>query len=192
MSLLVDQGLALSMGLALAATCGLRAFLPLLAISVLGALGKLELGEGFLWMTSPAAILCFSTAVVAEVAADKIPMVDHALDGAGVFIKPLAAAVATASMVVGFDPLLGLVLGLVSGGVAAEGVHLAKAKLRGLSSAFTATAGNPVLSVGEDIAALTGVVLSVLVPVLGLAVLLSLSAWILLRWRRRRAVLQAA
>jgi len=187
-SLLADQGVALSMGLALATTCGIRAFLPLLVISILAAVGQVELGEGFAWMASPAAILCFSTAVVAEVLADKIPAVDHALDAAGVFVKPVAAAVATASMVVGFDPLLGMTLGLITGGVAAEGVHLAKAKVRVLSSAFTGTTANPIISVGEDVAAVAGVTLSVLVPVVGLTVMLLLAAWVLWRRRRRRQV----
>lgn len=185
-NLLIDQGMALSMGLALAATCGLRAFLPLLTISVLAALGQLELGAGFMWMASPAAIVCFSTAVVVEVVSDKFPAVDHALDAAGVFIKPVAAAVVTASMVVGFDPLLALVLGLMSGGVVAEGVHLAKAKARLLSSAFTGTLANPILSVGEDIAAVIGIALSLLVPALGLVIMVGLSLLIAFRWRRRQ------
>ncbi|MFT4975248.1 MAG: hypothetical protein ACI8S6_001135 [Myxococcota bacterium] len=185
-NLLIDQGMALSMGLALAATCGLRAFLPLLTISVLAALGQLELGAGFMWMASPAAIVCFSTAVVVEVVSDKFPAVDHALDAAGVFIKPVAAAVVTASMVVGFDPLLALVLGLMSGGVVAEGVHLAKAKARLLSSAFTGTIANPILSVGEDIAAVIGIALSLLVPALGLVIMVGLSLLIAFRWRRRQ------
>jgi hypothetical protein len=185
-NLLIDQGMALSMGLALAATCGLRAFLPLLTISVLAALGQLELGAGFMWMASPAAIVCFSTAVVVEVVSDKFPAVDHALDAAGVFIKPVAAAVVTASMVVGFDPLLALVLGLMSGGVVAEGVHLAKAKARLLSSAFTSTIANPILSVGEDIAAVIGIALSLLVPALGLVIMVGLSLLIAFRWRRRQ------
>lgn len=186
-TLLIDQGLAIGMGLALATTCGLRAFLPLLAISVLSALGKLELSEGFMWMSSPAALVCFGTAVIAETAADKIPAVDHVLDAAGVFIKPTAAALVTASMVHSFDPMLALVLGLMTGGVAAEAVHVAKAKARLMSSALTGTVANPILSSAEDVVAIFGVVLSILMPVLGLAVMLLLTAWILTRWQQRRA-----
>ena len=185
-AMLIDQGLAVSMGLALATTCGLRAFLPLLVISGLSAIGKIDLAEGFLWMASPAALVCFSTAVIAETIADKFPAVDHALDAAGVFIKPTAAALATASMIHGFDPMLALVLGVMTGGVAAEAVHVAKAKVRLMSSALTGTVANPILSVGEDAMAVVGVVLSVLVPVLGLAVMLMLTAWILMKWQKRR------
>jgi hypothetical protein len=186
-TMLLDQGLAISMGLALAATCGLRAFLPLLVISALAAVGKLDLAEGFRWMSSPAALVCFSTAVIAETLSDKVPVVDHALDAAGVIIKPTAAALATASMVHGFEPMLAMVLGVMTGGVAAEAVHVAKAKVRLMSSALTGTVANPILSVGEDGMALLGVVLSILAPVLGLAVMLMLTAWLLTKWQRRRA-----
>lgn len=183
---LLDQGLAIGMGLALATTCGLRAFLPLLAISVLAAVGKIDLAEGFMWMASPTALVCFGTAVIVEMAADKIPAVDHALDAAGVLVKPTAAALVTASMVHGFDPMLALVLGVMTGGVAAEAVHVAKAKARLMSSALTGTVANPVLSTAEDLVAIVGVVLSILVPILGLVVMLLLTAWILTRWQKRR------
>ncbi len=178
---LFDPAFGLILGLSLAATCGLRAFLPLLCIGVAGWMGKVALAESFQWMASPAALACFGTAVVLELAGDKIPAVDHALDAAGVVVKPTAAAVATASMIQEFDPLLALVLGLVAGGTAAELVHLAKAKTRVLSTAFTGTLANPVLSVVAESAALAAVVLSFLVPGLVL-----LGVGVFLVWAVRR------
>ena len=50
-------------------------------------------------------------------------------------------------------PLLASVLGLVTGGIAAEAVHMVKTKTRLASSLFTLGFGNPVLSVLEDLAA---------------------------------------
>jgi hypothetical protein len=115
------------------------------------------------------------------------------MDSIGVLVKPTAAAVAAASMVTGFDPLLALVLGLLTGGVAAEAVHVAKAKVRAASTVFTGTTGNPVLSVAEDGAAVAGVTLAALAPVLGgIAVvtgLLLMTAWWLRRRSRRSAAL---
>ncbi len=191
MDLLLDQGVAICMGLSLAATCGLRAFLPLLVIGLLGMLGKVELAEAFTWMASPVAVTCFGTAVIAEVVGDKFPAVDHALDAAGLVVKPTAATLAAASMITAFDPLLALVLGVVTGGVAAEAVHVAKAKARVLSSALSAGMGNPVLSTIEDGVALAAVGLAWLAPVgAAMALLLSVTAmtfW-LVRRRRRRAL----
>lgn len=194
LQLLVDQGVAVLMGLSLAATCGLRAFLPLLTISVLGWTGHVELGETFGWMASPVTAVCFGTAVLTELATDKIPLLDHTVDALGTVVKPTAAALAAASMVTGFDPLLALVLGLLTGGVAAEAVHLAKAKARLASTLVSGGLANPVVSLGEDGLAVAGVSIAVLVPVLGgvavlLALGLGLGVWTL---RRRRARQQAA
>jgi hypothetical protein len=170
LSNLIDPVLAVVLGLSLAATCGLRAFLPLLTISLLGWLGKVELGSSFAFMSHPVTALCLATAVVAETLGDKVPAVDHALDGLGVFVKPIAAAVATAAVITDMDPMLAMSLGLIGGGTLAEGVHLAKAKTRLASSAFTGTLANPVLSLIEDGLALAGVILAWLVPALVLSV----------------------
>ena len=182
---MLDQGMAIGMGLALAATCGIRAFLPLFVVSVLAWTGKVELGDAFTWMGTPGAMICFGTAVLAELVGDKIPAVDHALDAAGVVVKPVAATLATASMVTEFNPMLAVALGLMTGGVAAEGVHLTKAKARLMSTAFTGSIANPILSVLEDIASFIGVIMAVLVPflVLGGAFGFVLAVWL---WRRRR------
>lgn len=161
-----DQGLAILMGLALSAVCGLRAFLPLFLISVLGALGKLELAEAYAWIASPAALTTFGLAVIVELVADKIPMVDHALDSLSLILKPAAAALVTASMITDFDPLLALVLSLLTGGLIAEGLHLLKAKARVFSSMFTGSLANPVLSLLEDMAAVIMLLVAWLAPIL--------------------------
>lgn len=181
---MLEQALAILMGLALAATCGIRAFLPLFALSLLAYFGKVELGAAFAWLGTPLAALCFGVAVLAELLGDKIPAVDHALDAAGVVVKPLAATLATASVVTEFDPMLAVVLGLVTGGVAAEGIHLTKAKARVVSSALTGTIANPILSVLEDIAAFLGVILAWVVPAL---VVLSAIGFVLTVWLWRRS-----
>ena len=185
LSTLLDPAFGLVLGLSLAATCGLRAFLPLLCIGVAGALGKVELADAFQWRASPAALACFGTAVAVELAGDKIPMLDHAMDGLGVVVKPTAAAVAAASMIQEFDPLLALVLGLVAGGTLAEVVHLAKSKVRIVSSALTGTLANPILSVAEDAAALAAIGVAFLAPVLALVLAAVFVGLVFRRWRRR-------
>src|SRR5437868_11306996 len=112
----------LAMGFALSATCGLRAFLPLFAASLLSHFGYVTFGASFAWMSSTPAIVVFGSAVVFELVGDKFPAVDHALDAGGLIVKPLAATLLAASMFAHVDPLLACVLGLVTGGVAAGGV----------------------------------------------------------------------
>ena len=58
--------MAVMMGLALAATCGLRAFLPLFVVGCMGALGQLELASSFQWLQQPIALAALGLAVVSR------------------------------------------------------------------------------------------------------------------------------
>ena len=176
----------LCMGLALAATCGLRAFLPLFVVSLLSHLGHIELSDGFEWMSSTSAVAGLGAAVLLELLADKIPVVDHVLDTVAVVVKPLAAMVAAASVMTELDPMLSTVVGLVLGGTMAQGVHLVKAKLRLLSSALTATVANPFVSIIEDILALMATILAFLLPVLLFVAAILASLWGFRAWIGRR------
>lgn len=170
---------ALLMGLALAASAGLRAFLPPLAVSLLAWGGYLTLAPGFEWLARPEVALVFGVAAVLEIVGDKYPGVDHFLDAAGLVIRPLAGALVASSLITGMDPLLSLCLGLVIGAAAAGAVSLAKAKLRLLSSGVTAGLGNPVLSFVEDGVSLTGTLLGVVLPALAGLLVLGGLAWLM-------------
>jgi len=177
----------LSMGLALAATCGLRAFLPLFVVSLLAFLGKLELSDSFAWMAQPVAVGGLGVAVILEMAGDKFPIVDHFLDAAAVVIKPIAAMVATASVMTELDPMLTAIIGLVLGGSMAQGVHLVKAKLRLLSSALTATIANPFISLVEDVFALVATILAFFLPILVFGLAIVASVWGFTLWKKRKS-----
>jgi hypothetical protein len=178
---------AIVLGLALAASCGIRAFLPLFAVGVLGATGNIELAESYAWVSNPISLICFGTAVCMEVAGDKIPVVDHALDSVAIFVKPVAAAIAAASVMTELDPMVSTVVGLLVGGTMAEGVHLVKAKVRLMSTALTATIANPFISFLEDIVAVITTVLAFVVPILILLVVGTLIGWLGFRLIQRRS-----
>lgn len=154
----------LAMGFALAATCGLRAFLPLFTAAVLARMGYISVGPSFAWIASTPALIVFGSAVVIELIGDKVPVVDHALDVVGLIVKPTAATLLTASMFTSVDPVLAVVLGLATGGSVAGGVHVVKSKLRLASTLFTAGIGNPILSVLEDLVSILSIGLAVLLP----------------------------
>jgi hypothetical protein len=166
----------LALGFSLAATTGLRAFLPLFAAAAAARLGQVTLGPSFAWMGSDPALIVFGSAVVIEVLGDKVPALDHLLDVCGVFVKPAAATLLAASMFTSMDPVMASALGLVTGGAVAGGVHVVKAKVRLASSVFTLGTGNPVLSLAEDVLSVMGVVLAILLPVVAAFVVLSLLA----------------
>ena len=181
----IEMLMAVAMGLALAATCGLRAFLPLFAVGCMGALGKLDLADSFQWLQQPIALVALGLAVIFEVAGDKFPVVDHFLDSAAVFIKPIAAMIASASVMADMDPMFSTILGLVMGGSMAEGVHLLKMKTRVMSSAMTATVANPFLSLFEDLIAVLATALSLLLPILVLFLAIVVGVWVLRHWKTR-------
>jgi Domain of unknown function (DUF4126) len=174
--------LQIASGIGLASCAGLRAFLPLFAVGVAGRAGWLPLRDGFEWLASTPALVVLGTAVLMEMLADKIPIVDHALDAVAIFVKPMAGAVALASRVATSSPLAAVVLALILGAPIAGGVHLLKAKARLLSTLTTCGLANPVQSTAEDAASVAGCVLCLAVPFVFLALLLLL---LILSLRRR-------
>lgn len=162
---------AVAMGLSLAACAGLRAFLPLFIVGAAHRAGWLPLQASFGWIGSTEALVTFGVATVAEILADKVPVLDHVLDVIHSFARPVAGAVLATSSFYTLPPTYALALGIVIGAPLAGGFHLTRATTRLASTATTAGLGNPVLSVFEDVAALGGVLLALVAPVVAVAVL---------------------
>ena len=184
---------ALALAIALAASAGLRAWLPLLLAGGLARLGVLDLGSSFQFLSSTRALVLFGVATAIELAGDKIPVVDHALDVIGTPLRPLAGAVLAASVLgTVTDPLTSVVLGTAVGAPSALVPHAAKSALRAASTTVTGGLANPVLSLIEDAISLLTFILAVLVPLVVVA-LLGLTLYLASRWlRRHRATATAA
>jgi hypothetical protein len=161
----VDLLQSIALGLALAACAGIRAWLPFFAVGVSVRLGVLPLGESFRFLGSNTALTVFLIATFIELVADKIPVVDHALDALSTFLKPVAGMVLAASVMWTVDdPIVALALGVMVGAPAALLPHTAKATVRGVLSPITMGLAAPVLSVIEDIIAFGLVALAILAP----------------------------
>lgn len=160
--------LTLTLGFSLAACAGLRAWLPMLIAGLAARFtDQVELGESFRFLESTPALVVFGVATVIEIVGDKIPAVDHALDAAGTFIRPLAGALLSASVLYQVeDPLWALGIGLLVGAPTAAVPHAVKSATRGLSTSFTFGLANPVLSVVEDVTAFALAALAIVVPIL--------------------------
>lgn len=184
---MIDLMWQLMMGFGLAASAGLRAFLPLLVVGLAGRFELIGLGERFTWMASDAALIVFAVAVVVEVLGDKIPFVDHALDVVGTFARPIAGALAAASPITAMNPVTAAVVGVILGATVAGGVHAAKAGTRVLSTAGTAGLATPLISVTEDALSLVGAVVSVFLPVVTFALVLAV-LYLVYRGTRARRV----
>src|SRR5512132_1634983 len=138
---------ALALAIALAASAGLRAWLPLLLAGGLARLGVLDLGPSFQFLSSNKALVIFGVATLVEILGDKIPAVDHVLDIIGTPLRPAAGAL-LASSVLGTvsDPLTAIVLGTAVGAPSALVPHAAKSALRAASTVTTGGLANPILS----------------------------------------------
>lgn len=181
--------LALAAGVAIAAASGLRAFLPLFGVGLAGRFLGLPLADGTQWLRSDIALIALAVAAVVEIAGDKIPVVDHALDLLGTLIRPMAAAVASYALLDQMPSPWGAIAALALGG-AAFLVHAAKAKVRIGSTATTLGAANPVLSIAEDAAAIAIAAIGILLPLLALA-LLVVGGVLIVRGVRRRPISSA-
>ncbi|MCE5248445.1 MAG: DUF4126 domain-containing protein [Candidatus Polarisedimenticolia bacterium] len=156
-------------GIALAACCGLRAFLPPLVVGLAARfhlsemlLGRPLLSPSFEWLASTPVLVVLSVAVLFELAADKIPALDHALDVVQTIVRPLAGALAFAASLGGVPPWAAAAAGLVVGAPLAGVLHLGKAKIRLLSTFGTGGLASPFISFFEDIVTIVGAVLAVL------------------------------
>ncbi len=182
----LDLVLAGMAGVAIAAACGLRAFLPLLALGLGVRFELLHVDPAAAWIASTPAIVTLVWATVLELAADKVPALDHLLDVVATGLRPAAAAVAAWCTFAGVHPALGVAAALVLG-AGAMGVHVAKAKVRLGSSMLTMGAANPVLSLVEDAIATGLSAMAVLAPLAALAGV-ALVIWALSRAYRGPAV----
>lgn len=175
--------LAALTGVALAACAGLRVFLPLFAAGVAARFFDWPLASSMSWLSGDAALVSFGVASAVEIVADKVPALDHVLDGAQTFLAPVAGGMLAVSSLSDLPPSTALALGILTGAPIAGGVHLFAAATRLKSSLFTLGSGNPGLSVLEDVVAGAGVVLAFVVPLL---VVVAIVLGVLAIRRRRR------
>ena len=185
----MDALSAAALGVVLAATAGLRAFLPVFSASLAAWMTDMPLPGNLAWLERPQTVLTFGVATLLEILGDKIPVVDHALDSVQVLTKPVLAVLAATPFIYQLSPEYSAAIGILLGAPLALGVHSAKATARLGSTATTAGMGNPLLSVAEDVAAIASIVLGFLAPLVALALMATtifFIARLALRVRRRR------
>jgi len=183
--------LSVLIGLGLAAACGFRIFVPLFVASVAALAGHLELSEGFQWIGTWPALVAFGLATVLEIAAYYIPWLDNLLDSIATPAAVVAGILVAAACVTDMSPLLKWTLAVVAGGGAAGGVQALTVTTRGASTATTGGLGNAAVSTVEGVSAAAVSTLSVTVPILAIAVVLTAGSFLVARLFRRREPAEA-
>jgi len=157
------------LGVALAAACGFRAFVPFLVISIAAHAGHVTLSAGFAWIGTWPALLAFAVATALEIAAYYIPWLDNLLDSVATPAAVVAGIVITASCITGMSPMLKWTLAVIAGGGAAAITQGATVVTRAVSTATTGGIANPAVSTCEAGGSVAVSLLAVLVPVIAAA-----------------------
>jgi uncharacterized membrane protein len=165
-------------GCALAASAGLNAYIPLLALAIAGnATSKVDLVRPYGFLGSFGAILIILALLTIELIVDKIPRLDYFNDLVQSIIRPAAGALALMAITRASDrvnPLVAMIVGLVIAGA----VHVYKMMNRPAITEATHGLGNPFVSMIEDALSAVVAILAVLVPFAG-AVAAVVSAYLL-------------
>ena len=183
----MDGVLSLFTAFGLSSSAGLNAYLPLLVVALLARFTDLiTLRPPWDALTSWWVIGVLAVLLLIEMLVDKVPGLDTANDVLHTLIRPVAGAIlfaASAGIIGDAHPALAMICGLLVAG----GVHAVKATARPIVTGTSGGLLNPVVSTLEDVLALVVAVLSILVPILGLLLLLTIIIWFIRRrWRRRR------
>ncbi|HUP49044.1 MAG TPA: DUF4126 domain-containing protein [Thermoanaerobaculia bacterium] len=175
-----------AVGLGLGA--GVNAYATLLVFGLLSRWqpGLFE-GELSAFFSSTPVLITLGVLYAIEFIADKIPAVDHVWDAAHTFIRPVAGALVGWAAVSNQLPKGAVVLATVVAGGAALSTHAAKASLRLASTTTTAGAVNPILSLLEDVVAISMALIAVILPwlVAGVIVVGVVGFFLLLRRLRK-------
>jgi hypothetical protein len=169
----------------LSGAAGLNAWIPLLAVSLLGRAGQLDLAEGYDWLESTPALIVLGAAFVLDFVGDKVPAIDSLLHATGTIVHPAAGAIVFASPTEIPTDVPSIVLFALGASVAGS-LHATRATVRPVSTTMTAGAGNPVLSLAEDVASAVLSVVAVLAPIVGAVCLLAVVAVAVGGWRHVR------
>ncbi len=178
----------LVIGIGLSAACGFRILIPFLGLSIAAMGGYIQPAPEFSWIGTQTALLAFATAAILEIAAYSIPWMDNLLDAAATPLAAVAGIIATAAVLTDVSPFLKWTIALIAGGGAAGTISAGTALLRGVSTASTGGAANPILAAAEFAGSVLTTLFSLLAPIVGLifAILAAVAVMMILRRRRRR------
>lgn len=182
-------------GFGLATAAGLNAYIPLLAMGLLGRFTTLlDLPPAWAWLQNGWVLVIIGALLAVEIVADKIPALDTVNDTIQTFVRPTAGGIVfgsgTAAQTAAVtDPgefaHTGQWVPVAIGVLTALGVHLTKTAVRPVANVATGGVAAPVLSTVEDATSVVLVFVAILVPALVLVILAAL-IWVAAKLLRRR------
>ncbi len=176
--------LAAGTGVGLSSVAGVRAYLPLALVGLFARLGLFEIPAPFNLLDNWLVIGALLALALVESMLDKVPALDSILDIIQTPIRVVAGAILfSAALQAGLN--VEAIPELAAGGGIAGMVAVLKAVLRPSANVASAGVSAPFLSTVEDIVAVVGGVIAVLVPLVSL-LLVAFLLFFFYRIRKRR------
>src|SRR6266568_2944990 len=151
-------------GLALAS--GIDAYIPLLSYAICARFFHLfKVNPNLTFITQDWFMITLVILALADLVADKIPIVDHVWDAIHTVIRPVAGAIVAAAASNQTSGAALLFLPIIFGGTLAGMAHTTKAATRLASTASTAGIANVGISIAEDVTVFFATLLSLFAPI---------------------------
>ncbi len=148
----------------LALVSGVNTYLPLFLLALFARYSHLvHLSPRFEFLTSDASIVILGLLALCEILAQKFPVLDNVWDFLHTLLRPLAGAF-VAGATLDTNRAFEIVVAMLMGGTLAAAAHAAKSSVRLMSTSKTFGSANLILSLGEDVAVVSGTLLAVYAP----------------------------
>jgi hypothetical protein len=161
----------LAMSAAMAWGAGIRLYLVVFIVGLLGKFGYVPLPDAMQIVTNPIVLGAAGFMTFIEFFADKIPWLDSAWDAVHTFLRIPAGAAMAAGMLGDTGEGVAMAAALI-GGTLAAGTHFGKAGTRAAVNASPEPFSNIAVSAAEDVAVAGGLALAIANPWIFLALLL--------------------
>ncbi|QFG54191.1 DUF4126 domain-containing protein [Chryseobacterium sp.] len=153
-------------GIGLAAASGFRVFLPMFTVSLASYMGWIPMSESFEWLAGLPTLITTAIAMIFEILAYYIPIIDHLLDTLSVPLATLAGSVLFASQFADLGTFPQWALALIAGGGTAAAISSGFAGTRAASTATTGGLGNSVVATTETAGAGIMSILALAAPII--------------------------
>ena len=184
-----------SLAAALGWASGIRLYVVLFVVGLVGYMGWYPLPSHLQLLAHPTVLLASGAMVAVEFVADKVPWFDSIWDSIHTFIR-IPAGAALAAGVFGDAGAASAMAAAIVGGTLAAGSHVAKSGTRAMANTSPEPFSNWGLSFGEDVLVGGGLLLALTQPwiFLGLLLLFVLCLlWLLPKlWRLARGLWRRA
>ena len=161
----------LAMSAAMAWGAGLRLYLVVFVVGMLGKLGYVPLPDALKLLMNPLVLGAAGFMAFVEFFADKIPWLDSAWDAVHTFLRIPAGAALAAGMLGDSGEGVAMAAALI-GGTLTAGTHFGKAGTRAVANTSPEPFSNIGLSLAEDTMVAGGLALAMANPIIFLVLLL--------------------